>query len=128
MLTRRTLYPAQAGSKKWLKKYGERLVCVRYKYDPDLGRRMITVELVEEETSWQRNQNYTPKNKIVNLRIDYGEVDLAMKVKSYGAKWDRSKKVWKISYGAVQALRLEGRIVPHDEGTNKDDKLFEKPP
>jgi len=49
MKTRRTLYPDQPGSKKWVRKYGKKLVCVRNKYDEVLQEKMITVELVEEK-------------------------------------------------------------------------------
>ncbi|MHA1231916.1 MAG: hypothetical protein ACTSPQ_14850, partial [Candidatus Helarchaeota archaeon] len=53
-----------------------------------------------------------PNNKIVAIKIKYGEVDLGMRVKSFGGKWDRQAKVWRLPYEAVKALGLEERIIP----------------
>ena len=111
MKTRRTIYPGKAGSKKWQKMYGDKLVCVRYKYDDQRKRRFTTIELVVEEQDWQPNTTIIPKNKIVQVQIKYGEVELARQVKSVGGKWNKDKKVWELCYGNVQALGLTKRIV-----------------
>jgi hypothetical protein len=34
-------------------KYGERLVCIRYRYDPSHGKRYKTIELIIGEEDWQ---------------------------------------------------------------------------
>ncbi len=46
MTARLKLKPGQNGMKKLLDKYGEALVCVRYRYDEASGTRVKTVELV----------------------------------------------------------------------------------
>ena len=53
METRLNLQPGQNGTKALVKKYGERLVCVRYRYDQQTGTRYKTVELYEEATPWR---------------------------------------------------------------------------
>jgi len=111
LITRRTVYPGKPGSKKWQKLYGDKLLCVRYKYDDQKKKRITTIELIADEQDWKPNKTFIPQNKIVQLRINYGEVDLARKVKSLGGKWNREKKVWELSYGYVQALGLAQRIV-----------------
>ncbi|APF20852.1 hypothetical protein [Caldithrix abyssi] len=83
---------------------------------------MITVELVEEKSAWHKKENYIPKNKIVMLRIDYGEIDLAMKVKSFGGKWNRKERAWELRFDAVQALGLEDRIVGERRLRNESKK------
>jgi hypothetical protein len=45
MKTKKKLMPGEPGSKKWIDKYGDDLICVRYKYDSDKNKKMITVEL-----------------------------------------------------------------------------------
>ena len=40
------LAPDQAGAKKLARQYGNALVCVRYRQDPEQGLRYTTVELV----------------------------------------------------------------------------------
>ena len=67
--------------------------------------------MIADEQDWQPNRTFIPKNKIVPLRINYGEVDLARKVKSMGGKWNKEKKVWELAYRYVQALGLAKRIV-----------------
>jgi hypothetical protein len=53
METRLTLRPGMPGTKKLVARFGERLVCVRYLYDPQARRRLKTVELVVEVVEWQ---------------------------------------------------------------------------
>lgn len=48
METRLHLKPGQNGTKRLVQKYGDRLVCVRYRYDEVSGQRHKTVELIEE--------------------------------------------------------------------------------
>ena len=47
----------------------------------------------------------------MNVRIEYGEPELARQVKSLGGRRDRQKKVWRLSYRYVQLLELEARVV-----------------
>lgn len=52
MRTRLKLKPGQRGTKKLQAIYGDRLVCVRYRYDTEQGRRLKTIELIVEEKEW----------------------------------------------------------------------------
>jgi hypothetical protein len=38
--TGKILKPNQPGTKKWLEKYGENLICVRYRYDEKNHRKL----------------------------------------------------------------------------------------
>ncbi len=111
MKTKKTLYPGQPGTQKWLKKYGADLLAVRYKYDEKTRTKMISVEIAVETQPWDKNEKKIPPNKIVKIKIEYGEIELGRKVKTFGGKWNRNEKVWEISYGAVVALGLQKRIV-----------------
>jgi hypothetical protein len=53
MQPRRTLTPGQKGAKKILERYGERLVCVRYRYDERRRKRFTTIEIIVEESGNQ---------------------------------------------------------------------------
>jgi hypothetical protein len=53
MRTRLILKPGHRGSKKLLAEYGERLLCVRYRYDDEKRKRYKTVELIVAESDWQ---------------------------------------------------------------------------
>jgi hypothetical protein len=52
MQIRSTVHPGQRGAKKLLTQYGERLVCVRYRYDEQRQKRLKTVELIIAEEAW----------------------------------------------------------------------------
>ena len=54
--------------------------------------------------------------KIIKLKIEYGERELAQQVKSLGGSWDRQQKVWKLPFRYVQILKLEDRIVTSKNG------------
>ncbi len=45
--------PGQSGTKKLLARYGNRLICVRYRYDEERKKRYKTVELIIEEVDWE---------------------------------------------------------------------------
>jgi hypothetical protein len=51
MRTRLTLPPEQDGAKRLRNRYGERLVCVRYRYDETMKQRWKTVELIIEKSA-----------------------------------------------------------------------------
>lgn len=111
MKTKKILYPGQAGTQKWMKTYGDKLLAVRYKYDEKNKRKMITVELLADEQVWQKDEHRIPVNKIVKVRINYGELDLGIRVKSLGGKWNRKEGVWECKYEIVKVLGLTDRIV-----------------
>ena len=67
METRLSLAPGQNGTKKLLATYGERLVCVRYRYDAARKVRHKTVELIVKITSWipnRRNPRRDPEDRV----------------------------------------------------------------
>lgn len=109
--------PGQPGTKKWLRRYGDRLVCVRYKYDAQRKRKFKTIELIVDEAPWSAEHKRIPKNKIVGVRVEYGEITLGRIVRAAGGRWNRRKKVWELPYGDVKALGLTHRIVS-DDGKN----------
>jgi hypothetical protein len=53
MKTRLILQPGSRGTRKLLARYGQRMVCVRYRYDERLKRRYKTVELIVDEVTWE---------------------------------------------------------------------------
>ena len=90
---------------------GDSLICVRYKYDPIKGRKLKTVELIVEEKPWGKNKNRIPANKIVSIKVDYGEKNTGILVRRAGGVWNRKKRLWELSYMTVMNLGLEDRIV-----------------
>jgi len=110
MRAKRKLLPGQPGTQKLLAQYGDDLVCVRYRYDPDAKKRIKTVELIVDEAPWQKNPRRIPPNKIVGIRVNYSETELRRLVKAAGGKWNPRKQLWLLPYREVKELNLTGRI------------------
>ncbi|MBN2200422.1 hypothetical protein JW777_00540 [bacterium] len=96
-----------------MERYGDRFVCLRYCIDVENNKRAKTVEIIVDEYELKRVER-TPSNKIVHLRIEYGEIELARLVKGAGGRWNRAGRYWELAYGEARALGLEDRII----GTN----------
>jgi hypothetical protein len=105
MQTRLTRKPGQKGTKQLLLRYGEKLVCVRDRYDPDKRKRYKTVELIVEEREWM------PAKCLVQVRIAPGETELQAKVKFMGGRWRPEKQLWELAYIQVVKLGLLERMV-----------------
>ena len=52
MEARATLRPGKKGTKKLVARFGDRLICVRYRYDARRRKRFTTVELIVAEADW----------------------------------------------------------------------------
>ena len=109
--TAKTIYPGQAGSKKWMQKYGDDLLCIRYKYDAENREKIKTVELLAEKQEWRIEKRKIPHNKTVRLKVAYGEKNIGRLVRAAGGTWNREERVWELPYGEVLALDLVDRIV-----------------
>ena len=53
MKTRLVLKPGDKGTKKVVREFGERLICVRYRYDEEGRRRLKTAEVILEDVPWE---------------------------------------------------------------------------
>ncbi|MEJ2616012.1 MAG: hypothetical protein P8Z35_13725 [Ignavibacteriaceae bacterium] len=111
MKIRRTILPGQPGAKRWKRKYGRNLICVRYRYDNKKNKKLTTVEIIVEEKVWERRINKIPLNKIMPIIVMYNEIDISKLVKNAGGRWNIKEKVWELPYGEILSLGLEDRIV-----------------
>jgi hypothetical protein len=114
----RTLLPQQKGTKKFLRRYGDRLVCVRYRYDTEQQRTITTVEVVVDKRPWAPDPQRMNLNTRLSLKFEYGEVGVGKTIRATGGIWDTQQKVWKLAYKQVVALGWLDRIV--SEGNDKE--------
>ena len=105
------LKPGQKGTKQLLTQYGDRLVCVRYRYDAQRKKRFKTVELIVAERTWEQPPPRFAADTRVGLRVGFAEVEMRDQVKQAGGKWNRGRKVWELRYDQVVALKLAAPIV-----------------
>ena len=99
------------GTKHLAEKYGDKLLCVRYIYDPETKTRIKTVELIEEIHSWNPKTKRIPWNKIMHLKVEYGESHIGRLIRSSGGNWNKEKMYWELQYREVISLGLENRII-----------------
>ena len=111
MKTRLNLKPGQRGAKRLAAQYGDRLVCVRYRYDEKRKKRLKTVELIVEEVDWEPQKDRIASDSMVGIHIGLKEKELQDKVKKTGGRWDRKRQVWDIRYEKVLELGLKDRII-----------------
>lgn len=117
MEARLHLKPGQNGTKRLVEKYGDRLICVRYRYDAATGQRHKTVELIEETVPWrpegarERHLMQRAADEPVLLKIAYEERDLRERVRQAGGRWQPKERAWVLSYGETSRLGLLERIV-----------------
>lgn len=110
-ITTKTILPGQPGSIKEWEKYGDKLICVRYKVDPISDKKIKTVELIVDRKNIKNTKKRIPYNKKVFVKIEYSERQKRRTAKSLGAVWNSKRKLWKMQYGDVYNLNWEDRIV-----------------
>ena len=112
----RKIKPGENGSKRYLRAYGDRLICVRYRNDRANRKNLVTVELIVAEHPQPSghhelfNAMYPHPNRWVMVRIGYQEKQLQQAIKQRGGKWIKSKQLWGLPYRVVQELKLEDRM------------------
>ena len=107
MKIRACMKPGQKGTKKFVEKYGDALVCVRYRYDPKKQKQYKTVEIIVSESDWAPPPAKYPDSILVSLKIDARETALRSQVKAVGGRWAPDKKVWVVPYGCIKGTKLE---------------------
>jgi hypothetical protein len=84
--------PGQKGSKRLVEQYGDKLLCVRYRYDENRKVRMKTVEIIVEERSWQPPFRFRDDD-LAPVAVEYGETALREKLRRLRATWEPQAKV-----------------------------------
>lgn len=108
MRARLKLKPGQKGTKKLVEEYGERLVCVRYRYDEATKKRYKTAEIIVDEADWVPRPR--AGGHLVGVRIAWREEEMWRKVKAAGGRWDEGWLLWILPYSKVVRLGLVDRI------------------
>ncbi len=82
------LNPDQKGALRHAERFGDRLVCVRYRTDPDSGRRFTTVEIVIKD-----RRSIASESASVVVRENWNETDLRQAIKVSGGAWLQGKSL-----------------------------------
>ena len=103
----KTLRPLQSGTLKLVQRYGEALICVRYRESHDRTTRYTTIELVVE-TGPAKSRGRD--SEMVDIRIEWRETTLRARAKALGAKLDKHTALWRMPYRAARILGLTDRV------------------
>jgi len=98
MKTRLVLKPGPKGTKRLLEKYGDALVCVRFRCDAESQQRLKTIKLIVDRIDWTPPPPRYPADTIVPLHIV--ATDLC----------DPEKKLWFVKYSQIAGTPLERHI------------------
>jgi len=97
----KTYAPEQDGAKRFAKRHGENLVCVRHRMSEDGLIRHTTVELLAETTPVA-----TRTRSLIALRIPDSTKSMRSLLLACGARWDAKNKLWLIPHMVAKGLRL----------------------
>lgn len=111
MITRLKLKPGQKGTKALHEKYGDDLVCVRYRYDEPSRTRIKTVEIIIERKQLPPSSKSKKAETLVPVQIAYGATKLGKMARDAGGTWDADVKLWFIKYGNIKDTELEKHII-----------------
>ncbi|TNF35371.1 MAG: hypothetical protein EP312_03920 [Gammaproteobacteria bacterium] len=104
----KTLKPGAPGTQRLQRRFGDRLVAVRYRRHPASGRMQTTVELIIEERRARIDlDNHDP---LFPIKIGWDEKALQQQVKRAGGRWDSERKAWWLVASQVEALKLMDRL------------------
>jgi hypothetical protein len=114
---RQTLKPGALGTRKLAARFGDKLVCIRYRVDPARAVRYTTVELVVDQAPLARRKvrrapsSVPDRNPMVAVKIFFREDTLREKAKEEGAIWRPRQKLWEMPLQTARRLGLGSRIV-----------------
>lgn len=112
MITRLKLKPGQRGTKALVEKYGDALVCVRYRYDENSRTRLKTIELIVEKKQLPASQRQDAADgALAPVSIPFEEQELRKMAKAMGGRWDSDVKLWYIPKGKIIGTDLEKHLI-----------------
>lgn len=101
----KTMQADARGAIKLTRKFGETLICVRYRLSPDGTQRMTTVELEVDRVAVQRKFNPP-----VSVKIYASEMKLMTQARAKGAWFNAKTRLWRMHQNDAYALGLAKRI------------------
>jgi hypothetical protein len=103
------MQPDQAGALKLARRFGDALVCVRYRHDEGRMHRYTTIELVVDDAPIQRSKR---EQELVAVFIDFKDVEAQTAARAQAAKWDSKACVWRMPRHIARRLNLLDKIRP----------------
>lgn len=103
----KTLWPPQPGTLPWRDRFGDRLVCVRYRHDAHSAHRYTTVELLVDHAPVRVVRS---RRKAWELRMAPIKPALRRALRQAGAEWDPETEVWRLTLTMARKLGITGTV------------------
>ena len=104
--------PTRPGAVKLAERFGDRLVCVRYRHDASNRYRYTTVELIVDEGPVKPKPRRTrAKDDLVAIQLTPSDAATRKSLYAHGAVWDGHSRLWYLKRTTAKALNLTHRIV-----------------
>ena len=118
MEVRKKLKPGEHGTKRHARKYGDKLVCVRYRYNDEENTRYTTVEIIVDQQHYYHSKQAQKPNTsdrqhstLVKLKVAYQDMETRTLIKNAGGIWNTKHKYWELDEALVIKLGLEKRMI-----------------
>jgi len=111
MKTHTHLKPGQKGTRRLVEQYGDKLLCVRYRYDEKRQVRMKTAEIIVEERPCKPPLRYCDTD-IVSIMVPFSDIALRERLRAARGRWNPEEKLWRVRFGLIRGdSELEERIL-----------------
>ena len=104
------LRPDQRGALKLGRRYGDALVCVRYRHSADGRLRFTTIELVVDQAPVMR-RSPIKQDPIVLVRLPWMDQRSFTLLIGRGATWHRDRRIWSMPESMAKSFGPAARIV-----------------
>lgn len=91
-----------------MEKYGNALLCVRYRFDEIRGVKLKTVEIIVDERPLKKP--LFKDGDMVPVAVAYHEKELREQLRAMRARWDAERKLWYVRYGLIRGTPLVERL------------------
>lgn len=95
------LHPGSPGTLRHLRKWGDALVCVRHRHDPQSRTRYTTVEIVVEQVPIRLHTK-----RHVSVRLDPHDKETRSLILAAGGRWNAATRLWEVPRAVAAGLGL----------------------
>jgi hypothetical protein len=111
MKAHKHLKPGEKGTRRLVDRFGDTLLCVRYRYDAIRDMRIKTAEIIVDEKPGRGIPRIRESDTVL-VQVPFTMRALRDRLKGVGAKWDPDQKLWRVRWGLIRGdTELMERVV-----------------
>jgi hypothetical protein len=111
MKAHKHLKPGENGTLRLVERFGDTLLCVRYRYDAIRDMRIKTAEIIVDEKPGKGVPRIRETDTVL-VQVPFTMKTLRDRLKGVGAKWGPVQKLWRVRWGLIRGDReLVERVV-----------------